>query len=150
MTSPPGSSREQLPAEILALLPEGDYVSSSCRTGQLIESDVCGRVRYWGMKLPDTVTLADLEGWIGHLHARCRLNHKFTGKLCVCRCHEAQSTGVLAEKTADRATVERVLALRAKWLSAGAPPLGVSITRWWDKRLIELDTALAQPKGPTS
>jgi hypothetical protein len=45
--------------------------------------------------------------------------------------------------------ITRVRDLHARWLSAGAPPLGTSITRWWDKRLTELTAALAEPKEPT-
>jgi hypothetical protein len=52
-----------------------------------------------------------------------------------------------AEDLADaKAAIARVRALRADWLSTGAPPLGTSIARWWDKRLIELAAALDQPQ----
>lgn len=49
-----------------------------------------------------------------------------------------------------KAAIARVHALRTDWLSTGAPPLGTSIARWWDKRLIELAAALDEPKEPTS
>jgi hypothetical protein len=44
------------------------------------------------------------------------------------------------------ATVERVRALRDRWVKAGPPPLGTPLARWWDARLIELNTALDEPK----
>lgn len=53
-----------------------------------------------------------------------------------------------AEKA--EAAVARVRALHTDWLSTGAPPLGTSIARWWDKRLIELAAALDEPKEPTT
>lgn len=55
-----------------------------------------------------------------------------------------------AENARLRAALARVRALRTDWLSTGAPPLGTSIARWWDKRLIELDAALDEPKEPTT
>ena len=49
----------------------------------------------------------------------------------------------LAEQAGkDQAALARVRALRTDWLSTGAPPIGTSIARWWDKRLIELNAAL--------
>ncbi|MER7971048.1 hypothetical protein ABTX35_18975 [Streptomyces sp. NPDC096080] len=36
----------------------------------------------------------------------------------------------------------RVVALYERWIAAGAPPLGVSMARWWDARLAELHTAI--------
>lgn len=41
-----------------------------------------------------------------------------------------------------RATIERVRALADRWVKAGPPPLGVSLARWWDMRLVELHKAL--------
>jgi hypothetical protein len=93
---PPGSTIEQLPADVLALLPDHRYTSTACQTGHLLESDVYGRARHWGLKLPDTVTVADLEEQIRRLHKWCRLNHKFTGQLCVCNCHSDRVVGVMA------------------------------------------------------
>jgi len=49
----------------------------------------------------------------------------------------------------DEAALGRVRALLARWIKAGAPPLGVSLSRWWDKRLVELITALDDPKDRT-
>lgn len=41
-----------------------------------------------------------------------------------------------------RATLDRVRTLAAQWSAAGPPPLGISINRWADKRIAELNTAL--------
>jgi hypothetical protein len=98
-TPPPGHWRptaERLPADILALLPIRDYTSTACQTGHLLESDVYGRARHWGLKLPDLVSLADLEEQVRRMHKRCRLNHKFTGNLCICYCHTDRAVGVMA------------------------------------------------------
>jgi hypothetical protein len=35
-----------------------------------------------------------------------------------------------------------VAALYERWVKAGPPPLGVSLARWWDRRLIELRNAI--------
>jgi hypothetical protein len=48
-----------------------------------------------------------------------------------------------------QAAVERVRALADRWVKAGPPPLGTSIARWWDARLVELNTALKEPKDQT-
>lgn len=40
------------------------------------------------------------------------------------------------------ADVSRVISLYERWVKAGPPPLGTSMSRWWDKRLAELHTAL--------
>lgn len=46
--------------------------------------------------------------------------------------------------------VSRVIALYERWVKAGPPPLGASLARWWDARLVELHDALLrsddQPK----
>ena len=42
--------------------------------------------------------------------------------------------------------VTRVIALYERWVKAGPPPIGQSISRWWDARLAELHTALEEPK----
>lgn len=46
------------------------------------------------------------------------------------------------------ARLASVTALYGQWVKAG-PPLGVSLARWWDARLIELNTALHDPKDQT-
>ncbi|MFD9463493.1 hypothetical protein [Streptomyces sp. NPDC060027] len=48
--------------------------------------------------------------------------------------------------------VTRVIELYERWVKQGAPPLGVPIARWWDKRLVELHDAInpsAPDGGPT-
>jgi hypothetical protein len=35
-----------------------------------------------------------------------------------------------------------VVELRDEWVKAGPPPLGVSLSRWWDARLVELNKAI--------
>ncbi|MCF0086660.1 MULTISPECIES: hypothetical protein [unclassified Streptomyces] len=44
------------------------------------------------------------------------------------------------------AAINQARALYESWVHAGPPPLGTSMARWWDSRLIELRTAL-QPDG---
>lgn len=45
------------------------------------------------------------------------------------------------------AALDRVRQLAATWSQRGSSPaLGTSIIRWWDARLIELNTALNGPK----
>ncbi|MDX3520741.1 hypothetical protein [Streptomyces scabiei] len=52
------------------------------------------------------------------------------------------------ESDAER-RVQRLADLRDQWLMAGAPPLGTSINRWVDKRLVEFNAALdGEPPGP--
>ncbi|WP_328632039.1 hypothetical protein [Streptomyces sp. NBC_00356] len=40
------------------------------------------------------------------------------------------------------ADVSRVIDLYERWVKAGPPPLGTSISRWWDARLVELHDAI--------
>lgn len=42
--------------------------------------------------------------------------------------------------------VTRVIALYEQWVKAGPPPLGVSVSRWWDARLVELHNAIQPPQ----
>ncbi|MFM9656802.1 hypothetical protein [Streptomyces scabiei] len=43
--------------------------------------------------------------------------------------------------------VQSIADLRDRWLMAGPPPLGTSINRWWDKRLVELNAVLNEQPG---
>jgi len=43
--------------------------------------------------------------------------------------------------------VSRVIALYEQWVAQGAPPLGVSMARWWDKKLVELHDAIRPPES---
>jgi len=76
--NPPGDRREQIPAEVLALLSPRSYLSTACDTARRVDA---ATIRY-----PER---ADLPAWVERLHARCRLTHKFTGTACYCRCHAA-------------------------------------------------------------
>lgn len=46
--------------------------------------------------------------------------------------------------------VTRVIELYERWVKGGAPPLGVPIARWWDKRLVELHDAIRPADGGES
>ncbi|WP_326667304.1 hypothetical protein [Streptomyces sp. NBC_01257] len=76
VTNPPGSTSEQLPDGILALLGPRTYLSTACETALLLTKAIA--------RNPDR---DDLPGVRDRMHARCRLNHKFTGALCSCPCH---------------------------------------------------------------
>lgn len=43
--------------------------------------------------------------------------------------------------------VSRVVALYEQWVADGAPPLGTSMARWWDKKLVELHNAIRTPES---
>jgi hypothetical protein len=45
--------------------------------------------------------------------------------------------------------VTRVIELYERWVKEGAPPLGIPIARWWDKRLVELHDAISPPTNQT-
>ena len=76
MTNPPGSTREQLPDDVLALLSRRTYLSTACETARLVSGAIIRR--------PERT---DLPGHRDRLHQRCRLNNKFTGQPCSCPCH---------------------------------------------------------------
>lgn len=57
-------------------------------------------------------------------------------------------TATLARES--EATVQRVIALYEQWVKAGPPPLGTSVPRWWDKRLVELHNAILPPTDQTT
>ncbi|WP_055696520.1 hypothetical protein [Streptomyces silaceus] len=42
-------------------------------------------------------------------------------------------------------TVSRVITLHEQWTKTGPPPLGTSLSRWWDARLSELHDAILGP-----
>jgi hypothetical protein len=47
--------------------------------------------------------------------------------------------------------IARVRRLADGWVKAGPPPLGTPVSRWWDKRLVELLAALDEPAaGPAA
>lgn len=43
------------------------------------------------------------------------------------------------------ADVQRVTTLYEQWVKSGPPPLGTSMSRWWDARLVELRSAILPP-----
>jgi hypothetical protein len=57
----------------------------------------------------------------------------------------------LAEECASsEATQKRVTAVYQQWVMAGPPPLGASMARWWDARLVELRQAIAEQSARTT
>lgn len=46
----------------------------------------------------------------------------------------------------NEAAIARVHALYDGWVKAGAPPIGTSMARWWDARLVELREAIRPPE----
>jgi hypothetical protein len=62
-----------------------------------------------------------------------------------------QRGGVVVESPARRADqiATNVADLYERWLKAGPPPLGASVARWYDARLVELRNALLHDPTPT-
>lgn len=58
--------------------------------------------------------------------------------------HDARTNPAATEATGIETTT-RVAALYEQWVKAGPPPLGVSMSRWWDRRLVELHDAIHTP-----
>jgi len=79
-TPPPGSTAEQLPAAVLELIGDHDYLSTACDTAQRLQRAPRPTPTSGG-------AIPDVAAYVVRLHQRCRLNHKFTGRLCVCACH---------------------------------------------------------------
>jgi hypothetical protein len=48
----------------------------------------------------------------------------------------------------DNADLSRVIDLYEQWCKDGPPPLGTSVSRWWDRRLVELRHAIVEPVDP--
>ncbi|NUL14486.1 hypothetical protein [Streptomyces lunaelactis] len=89
--NPPGSTREQLPADVLALLSTRSYLSTACDTGRLLEGAAIAH--------PDRAT--ELRTWRDRMHQRCRLAHKFTGQPCTCPCHPTQPAAPAEPRPAE-------------------------------------------------
>lgn len=147
--NPSGSTREQLPTDILAAITVPPYLSTACQTAGACET-AAGTHR---TERPWLAAHAE------ELHDRCRLNHKFTGQLCTCSCHgEPAPAGTEATEIETTAQVfaalhrsaeqdiSRVIALYEQWVKAGPPPLGTPMSRWWDARLVELHDAILPPE----
>ncbi|WP_019358014.1 hypothetical protein [Streptomyces sp. AA1529] len=75
---PPGSTREQLPDHLLALIDVPRYTSTACETARECERVVDVHTEH----------AEELRAAADHLHDRCRINHKFTGVPCGCHCHQ--------------------------------------------------------------
>ena len=58
----------------------------------------------------------------------------------------ARITAALARHS--EATVQRTTDLYERWVKAGPPPLGTSLARWWDQRLVELRAAILPADEP--
>lgn len=57
---------------------------------------------------------------------------------------------IVASRARDaEAETQRVVALYEQWVKTGPPPLGASMARWWDERLVELRKAILGTKGPS-
>lgn len=69
---PPGSTQEQLPADILALIVLRPYISTACEMARALES---ATIRH-----PHRAQ--ELRWWRDRMYAYCRLNNKFSGVLC--------------------------------------------------------------------
>lgn len=65
----------------------------------------------------------------------------------------AQFAGIAAEpepttpEARAEETITRVTGLYEQWVKAGPPPLGTSMSRWWDRRLVEFHAALNPTEG---
>lgn len=78
--------------------------------------------------LHETITTSDVRTWLRGT-----------------RCGREAAAEQRAQATPDNpnnATVQRVTDLYERWVAAGPPPLGTSMSRWWDRRLAELHAAL--------
>lgn len=69
---PPGSTVEQLPDDILALIVLRPYVSTACEMARALAS---AAIRH-----PDRA--GDLRMWRNRMYEYCRQNNKFSGVLC--------------------------------------------------------------------
>ncbi|WP_019060005.1 hypothetical protein [Streptomyces prunicolor] len=69
---PPGDTREQLPAHILALLDIPPYTSTACETAELLTAAT----------LVHPEDAEELREWARRQRERCRINNKYTGVHC--------------------------------------------------------------------
>jgi hypothetical protein len=94
---------------------------------------------------PDTCHLVDIAGQTLRVRGAGTMSEESKAAL-------AEVVQAAARKFAeDQATiVQRVVDLRRAWCKAGPPPLGASMARWWDARLVELREALTVPPGYSS
>ncbi len=54
-----------------------------------------------------------------------------------------------ATEATEREKTTRVIDLYERWVKVGPPPLGKSLSRWWDARLVELHNAILPPADQT-
>lgn len=57
----------------------------------------------------------------------------------------AEATAAIARR--PDTNMQRVIDLYEQWVKAGPPPLGASMARWWDARLVELHEAIRPTVG---
>ena len=84
------------------------------------------------------------DGWLGlghHTEASALIERDRH----VAEAHDPKETVGSAE-----ADVQRVTALYEQWVKAGPPPLGTSMARWWDARLVELHKAIGEQPARTT
>lgn len=64
---------------------------------------------------------------------------------------DRKTASTITDTDLDRLYAERdqVHALYEHWVKAGPPPLGASLARWWDARLVELHIAIHPPNDHT-
>lgn len=102
-------------------------------------------------------TVQRLSAAIGNAYLEGKLPHPVASPAAVMTAVSTPVTpgmasGITAScANASAADVQRVISLYERWLKAGPPPLGASMARWWDARLLELCTAIngPGPKNPT-
>jgi hypothetical protein len=81
---PPGDTREQLPDDILAMIVLPPYISTACEMERALQSAMVRHPDRWDK----------LAMWRDRMHERCRLNHKFSGRLCACSRHTTDAAPI--------------------------------------------------------
>jgi hypothetical protein len=89
---PPGSTREQLPDHILALLDIPAYTSTACETAELLAAAATRRPEH----------ADELRMWEDRQRQRCRINNKYTGVHC-----QHTTPGPTATQATDNPTTEQ-------------------------------------------
>ncbi|WP_435218370.1 hypothetical protein [Streptomyces sp. bgisy034] len=89
---------------------------------------------------PDTCHLVDVGGQTIRVRGAGDMSEESRSAL-------AEVVQAAARKLAEdqAAIVQRIVDLRRAWCKAGPPQLGTPVSRWWDRRLIELGEALTRP-----
>jgi Holliday junction resolvase-like predicted endonuclease len=91
-----------------------------------------------------TITTADVREWLKG--ARCGRQLAADAATATQATELEKTARVFAalHRSAEQ-DVSRVIALYEQWVKAGPPPLGASLARWWDARLVELHDAIRPP-----